>query len=105
MLKFLRGLPVCHAQGGTEKGCAHRAETRFQACTFVHFTRSPFTQRSRRRVLGKAYQISQEPRTRLQNGRLSLPSARASATSCGGAWIFVVLNTALVCLWKVPCLP
>src|SRR5215212_349467 len=61
MLEFLRGLPVCHAQGGKEKGCAHRAEARFLACTFVHFTRSPFTQRSRRRVLGKAYQISQEP--------------------------------------------
>src|SRR5215203_5252605 len=102
---FLRGLPVCHAQGGTEKGCAHRAEARFLTCTFVHFTRSPFTQRSRRRVLRKRTGYRKSLRTRLQNGRFSLPSARASATSCGGAWIFVVLNTALVSLWKVPCLP
>src|SRR5215210_7262975 len=87
MPTFLRGLPVCHAQGGTEKGCAHRAEARFLACTFVHFTRSPFTQRSkrsRRRVLGKAYQISQEPpypltkRAILNTSHRRLPGRRSS---------------------------
>jgi len=47
---FLVGV-VCRAQGGPEKGCAHRAKARLLACTFVRFMRSAFTHLPRGRML------------------------------------------------------
>jgi len=71
---LLLWLVVCHAQGGMETGCAHRAKARFWACTFVRFARGPFTERRRRGVLRRLHEW--KPGLWGKEGHEQLTSAR-----------------------------